>query len=244
MSLISSTLGEVRLGRDLTPSYIAFASVDPFGDNGIGGIALLLGGLGSGVLTQTRADNEVSYILPPDLGGVFGQLAVAPGENVPGAKYKGGLLGWNNTSVLVQAAYAETTITTDKYKQTIVSGSYDFGAAKLFAGYTHAKYRVTDQQYYLLGVWVPVGVGLFRASYTASDLKGPVVAGQALSSADDANRIALGYVYNLSKRTAVYTTVARIHNKGASKVVFNGGPSGIKAGETSQAFDLGLRHSF
>lgn len=183
VSLSSSTLGEVKLGRDITPSYIAFASVDPFGDNGIGGISVLLSGLGSGVLTQTRADNQVSYILPSNLGGVIGQVAVAAGENVPGAKYTGGMVGWSGSTLLVQAAYAETTITTDKYKQTIVSGSYDFGPAKLFAGWTQGKYRVSEQQHYLLGVTVPVGLGLFRASYVASNLKDPAVAGQALSSA-------------------------------------------------------------
>lgn len=98
--------------------------------------------------------------------------------------------------------------------------------------------------HYLLGITVPVGPGVIRASYTAGNLTGPVVAGQALSSADDANRIALGYVHNLSKRTAVYTTLARLQNKGASRLAFHGGPSGIRGGETSKGFDLGLRHAF
>jgi predicted porin len=245
VSLGSKSLGEVRLGRDYSPSYTAIASlIDPFGDNGLGAITTMVSGLGSGVLTITRADNLVSYFLPDTLGGVFGQASVAPGENTVGAKYAGGTLGWVGGNVRVVGSYAETTITTDKYKQTMAGGSYDFGVARLSAELYRAKYKVSRQRLYFVAVSVPVGPGIIKASYSSSDLSGPAVPGQAVADADDARRLALGYVHNLSKRTALYATVASIQNKGASKVVLLGGPSGLKAGENSSGYEMGLRHSF
>ncbi|MDM0032448.1 porin [Variovorax sp. J22P271] len=244
VSLSSGALGEIKLGRDITPSYIAFATVDPFGDNGIGGVSVLLSALGSGALTLTRADNLVTYSLPANLGGFFGQVGVAPAEGVVGAKYAGGMVGWRNEKLLVNASYAETTIVADKYEQAVLAASYDFGPAKVSAEAVQGKYKVSKQNYYLLGVTVPVGAGLLRASYTFSEMEGPAVRGQALANGDDASRIAVGYIYYLSTRTALYTTVARIQNKGASKISFSGGPALLVAGGTLRGIDLGLRHAF
>lgn len=244
VSLSSQTLGEVRLGRDYSPSYSAHSANDPFLDNGIGGISALVNGLGSGVLTLTRADNLVSYFTPETLGGAFGQLSVAPGEGTVGAKYAGGTLGWRNDQARINLSYGETTITSDKFKQALIGGSYDFGMAKVWAELLQARYRSSKQAFYFLGVSVPVGAGLIRASYAASNLSGPVVSGQALANADDANRIAGGYAYNLSKRSILYATAATLRNKGASRLALPGGPSGIKAGERSRGLEMGLRHAF
>jgi predicted porin len=61
---------------------------------------------------------------------------------------------------------------------------------------------------------------------------------------DDASQFALTYLYNLSKRTALYGTGARLSNKGASKLILATGAAGMKAGETSTGFEAGIRHSF
>lgn len=244
VSLSSKDYGELRLGRDYTPSYNAMVAADPFLDNGIGGISVLLNGLGSGVLTLTRADNQASYLLPEATSGVFGQVSAAAGENTPGAKYAGAMLGWRNSQIRAVASYAETTITSDKYKLAQVGGSYDFGVVKLSAHVLQARYRSSKQALYFAGAAVPVGLGQIRASFTASDLKGPAVAGQALASADDAHRFALGYFYNLSKRSIVYASAASLKNKSASRLVLPGGPAGLKAGENSRGFEMGLRHAF
>jgi predicted porin len=66
----------------------------------------------------------------------------------------------------------------------------------------------------------------------------------------------LGYVYNLSKRTSVYTNYASIDNGGnsvlGSRYAVNSGTavsSGIttaafKSGETSKGYEFGIRHDF
>ncbi len=66
------------------------------------------------------------------------------------------------------------------------------------------------------------------------------------TNADDANQIAVGYVYNLSKRTALYGTASRIKNKGAAdfRVGNTSNAPGSAAGGTSSGVEAGLRHSF
>ena len=63
------------------------------------------------------------------------------------------------------------------------------------------------------------------------------------TSSDDADQIALGYIYHLSKRTAVYSTVARVRNKGAAAFAVDSKPA-LVAGQDSTGFELGLRHIF
>ncbi|WP_374669427.1 porin, partial [Ramlibacter sp.] len=55
-------------------------------------------------------------------------------------------------------------------------------------------------------------------------------------------KIALGYVHNLSKRTAVYTTYARVRNSNGAAAALNGATTAANA--SSSGFDIGVRHSF
>ncbi|HWP11176.1 MAG TPA: porin, partial [Ramlibacter sp.] len=79
----------------------------------------------------------------------------------------------------------------------------------------------------------PVGAGEIRLSYSAYDY--------GVASAE-AKKYALGYVHNLSKRTALYATYAHLSNDGAAALSLNG--STTPAGGSSSGFDLGIRHSF
>jgi predicted porin len=57
----------------------------------------------------------------------------------------------------------------------------------------------------------------------------------------DANQYAIGYLYSLSKRTTLYTAIAKIKNKnGAGYTVGNN----TEPGSGDKAFDLGIRHAF
>jgi len=56
-------------------------------------------------------------------------------------------------------------------------------------------------------------------------------------------QIAVGAVYDLSKRTALYATYARLNNKdGWANTV--GSAATSAGGKDSRGFDLGIRHSF
>jgi predicted porin len=254
--------GEIRLGRDFVPTYTSWADYAVFGTNGSAGSnlfnnnTLTVSGSASpaagGAGTATRADNLVSYFLPSGLGGLIGQFSAAAGENVLGNKYYGGRLGYAAGPVSVQVGYGSTESATiggdDEYVRWNVGGSYDAGVVKILAYYIMGEQGPRESESYELGVSVPVGAGLIRASYAHVELSGATA---ALNG--DADRLALGYVHNLSKRTALYATVSQIDNSGAAN--YNIGQNGNSssggssvaaptAGGKSTGFDLGVRHNF
>jgi len=257
VALSDPRFGEIRLGRDYTPLFTAYGVYDPFGTNGLGSIvgagtaggASIISALGSGSQTLTRADNQVSYFLPGNLGGVYGQLAAAASEGVIGGRYEGGRLGWAGSGIDVSVGYEQTRVALDdRFKQMHIGAAYDFGVAKLSGQFLQSKYDSIaggdrKQRVFQLGATVPVGNGVIRADYIHGDMSGGAV-GSGYGDADDANQVTLGYYYNFSKRTAIYADVSQIRNKGASRLIVAAGNAGMKAGENSTGYDFGLRHSF
>jgi predicted porin len=239
VSLLSDSLGELRLGRDQVPTWTAVGDFDVFGTNGIGDTATTYAALG-GVDTRARADNMVAYFLPSSLGGLYGNLSLAAGEGTPGRKYTGARLGWRSGPFDVTAAYAQTEVTTDDVELIVLGGAYDFGMLKLSGIFQEATYQDDEDTRYTLGVSVPFGQALLRASYTHTDGSGPVIGNR------DADSFALGGVYNLSRRTALYATYATIDNSGTANftVASISGRSMPRTEERSQGFEFGVRHSF
>lgn len=60
---------------------------------------------------------------------------------------------------------------------------------------------------------------------------------------DRADQLGVGYVYNLSKRTALYSTLAVINNKGNARFLAASAPAGVGGG-TSRGFEIGMRQEF
>lgn len=299
---LSGGFGELRLGRDYTPTFWNDTVFDPFGTNGVGtnlistantGFGTWLGGGTTSVPGFTnvtgsnyvRSSNSIGYFLPPNLGGFYGQVMYAfherdkfdPGTLTPTAlntqrtgRYVGGRFGYANGPLDVAAAYGQSTIgdnffvgTTTNVKTFNLGASYDFGVVKLFGEVSKAKNEVDTDSFllaqptdidlkgWLLGATVPVGPGLIRVAYSAVkyDFNLPVT---PFVTTDDpkANKFAIGYVHNLSKRTALYATVARIRNKNGAGLTL-GGPSFVTsfggaayAPKTSTGYDFGIRHAF
>lgn len=246
VSLSSTSLGELRLGRDFTPTYSSYSNYDAFGSNGVGAVDKFFPStLGTGnptIDTGTRADNLVSYFTPSGLGGFFAQVSVAAGEGTSGKRYVGGRVGYAAGPIEVSAAYGQTEVTPgpsgdEEFEVTTFGGSYDFGPAKLLGILGETKYGGLKVTVAELGVVVPIGSGLLRASYIKADSKG------GTTTDNDADQVALGYIHSLSKRTAVYTTVARVSNDGAARFAVASTPTPV-AGRDSTGFEVGLRHSF
>ena len=253
VSLIGN-FGEVRLGRDYTPTYTGYTDYDPFGDNGVGASSKFdapLGVLRDGATSQssgqgTRADNQIAYFLPGNLSGIYGRASVASGEGTAGKKYAGGRLGYAAGPLDVSASYGQYTVAPllgdDKFKTADFGASYDFGVAKAMGYYTESKFAAQKIASYSLGVIVPVGLGQIKAAYTHANASGTNAAGFNVD-ANDADQVALGYVYNLSKRTAVYGTGAYVKNKGNATFAVASTPT-LVAGAKSTGLELGIRHSF
>ena len=244
---LMGNFGEVRLGRDLDPSYLNLAN-EAFGNLGTGSLLNFVTGLGSGVTTIVRADNMVAYHTPATLGGFFGSAAVAAGEGVPGGKYKAGRVGYAAGPIFVAAATGDTqTATKDDYKLTNLAASYDLGVAKVFGLYNVQKWGNLDQKLFGLGAHVPLGSFVLRGSVVRVNQSGRTLANVS-TDANDANLAALGGVYYLSKRTALYSTVSRISNKGTAAFSVSGGagvvPAALATGKNSSGYEFGLRHGF
>ena len=243
---LSGNFGELRLGRDFTPTYLGYSDYDPFGDNGVAASSKFDSSLGTTRDTGTRADNQIIYLTPGNLGGFYGRAAVAAGEGTSGKKYYGARAGYAAGPLDVSAAYGQTTVTAilgdDKFKTFDVGASYDFGVVKATSYFTQSKSANQKLQVYSIGAIVPVGVGQIKAAYTHANASGTNAAGVNVD-ANDADQVALGYIYNLSKRTAVYTTAAYVKNKGNATFAVASAPA-IGAGQKSTGFELGLRHAF
>ena len=67
---------------------------------------------------------------------------------------------------------------------------------------------------------VPIGAGQVKLSYQKANVDG--TAGAADVSDNDGYQLGLGYVHNLSKRTALYATYSRISNSGDATFVVPG----------------------
>ncbi len=231
--------GEVRLGRDYTPTFWNNTIFDGFGTNGLGdsshvGISLLQP-------TFVRADNSIGYHLPANIGGLYGQFMVAAPEGVNTGKYIGGRVGFAAGPFDIAAAYAQSGITgtTEKAKTANIGGSYDLGVVKLMGYYDQTKQQTAKLTRVSGSVVVPMGQGEIRGSYSQGKLNTAPTA--------KAQQLALGYTYNLSKRTAVYGTVAQVSNKGAAQASVAGGTSQSAlptAGGKSKGFEVGVRHFF
>jgi predicted porin len=249
---LEGNFGELRLGRDFTPQYVSLSAFDPFGDNGVGSTQLVASSLGG--FTKTRASNTISYFLPGNLNGFYGQVQGYLGENASNSVVSGttisnknngrglgGRAGYATGPIDVAIAYAKTTAdtaTTGDIKAFNVAGSYNFGVAKLSAVYSKDKVERGDEgKGYLLGVSLPVGPGEVRGAWSTYKVT-PAAGGEDPKT----NKFALGYVHNLSKRTALYATVARLTNKGGASMALNGAVN--SANEKSTGYDLGIRHSF
>lgn len=274
---LSGAFGEVRLGRDYTPTYWNDSVFDPFGTNGVG--KNLVSTANGGMLNEnyTRASNSIGYFLPPNLGGAYGQVMYAFNENEKfdpailtpnepdtqrAGRYIGGRVGYATGPVDIALSYGESTVADDFFMGLTANvatwnlgASYDFGPVKLFGEYSDNRLRIDVQNLgmladpgakgWLLGATVPVGPGLIRASYSAVRYRG-----FELNEEPRADKFAIGYVHNLSKRTALYTTVARVNNKNGAGLTV-GGPAynvafdGVwTTPKSSTGYDIGIRHAF
>lgn len=230
--------GEIRLGRDYTPSFWNTTIFDPFGLVGVGSFGnLSINALGTGAATYVRADNSVGYFLPGNLGGFYGQVQTSAGEGIDANKQTSARVGFAAGPVNVAVSFGSTDTSPNKYKHNNVAGSYDFGFLNLMAQYDIVEAGSVDQKTWELGAVVPVGQGEFKAAYTNAERDNPTGADP------EAKQIAVGYVYNLSKRTAMYGTYSQIKNKNAAAFTVGAGP-GSSLNAKSTGYEVGLRHSF
>ena len=254
--------GEARLGRDYVPTYTNLATFDAYGAVGVGSILNIIGTsttgtLGSSAGTLQRADNAIQYFLPANLGGLYGSIMAAAGEGNTTAsgnnRYVGGRVGYATGPLEAAGAYSRTRIPgSDDLRVWNAGASFKLGVAKLSALYHRGDHDPSGlparrQKVWAVGANVSIGQGEIRATYQRSDVGGGTVVG--LRDQDDARLYAVGYIHNLSKRTAFYADLGRLQNRGRSQLTIPGGTLagsnfGTVDNRDSTALALGVRHSF
>jgi len=245
VSLMGS-FGEVRLGRDYTPDFWNHTVYDPFGTNGVGSSVNVFGTF-NGAATLVRANNSVGYFLPA-MGGFGGQVMFAFGEDQPnqGNKHLAGRLTYAAGPLSAGIAYGKTDAELPgdgDWTRFNIGGSYNLGFANLMAQYNRGEGdggadNGKKQTLWLLGAVIPMGAHTFKLSYVDSNSSGSGI------DQRDANQIAAGYQYDMSKRTALYGTLSRVSNDAGAAYTAGGGGSGLTAGSDSTGFEIGIRHTF
>ena len=249
--------GEVRLGRDYTPTFWNNTVFDAFGTNGLGDSSHVLQ---STIGTFVRANNSIGYFLPSGIGGVYGQFMVAASEGASGptlfgttvganpGRYVGGRVGFAAGPFDVAAAYAtqrlDLTVGAPSQKTANIGGSYDLSVVKLMGYFARDTLSFTGvdrkENRGSFSAVVPFGQSEIHAGYSLSKLT-------TNGTSTKVDQFAIGYVYNLSKRTALYSTFARLNNKDTTTLSVAGGTAitaAPTAGGKSTGAEFGLRHFF
>jgi len=253
---LSNQWGELRLGRDYTPTFWSWTVFDPFGTNGVGnagnialGADLQTALAGTTYGTFVRANNMVSYILPNGAfgPGLYGQLSVAAGENARGNKYFGGRIGYAAGPFDIAGAYGVTDcldLSCDiDMTNWNIGGAWNFGFMKLSALFNEfsaeGNNNKAGRQNWYVGVTAPFGQWNVKASYGGTN-------GKDLLDKVDASQWAIGVDYNLSKRTALYATWASINNDNGARFVVSSQSAipSIGTNFNSTGGQIGIRHQF
>lgn len=227
---LSGDFGEIRAGRHKTATRTLVDEFDPFATSGMPGLHRIT------ARDRNRIDNQIGYYLPK-MGDFYANVEVSAGEgsNSSGtARSTAGRLGYKTKALHLSAGYGQFG-SSNKLKVTALGASYDFGGFALLA--QHAAYKQgTTHKVSNLGATVKLGQGKLIGSWG----KASGVAGS------EADLLAIGYDYSLSKRTTLYTTYGKIDNKTGASFSLAGaaGRALPVAGGNSTGYDFGIRHNF
>jgi predicted porin len=211
---LGGAFGDVRLGRirmplrDLSVGYSAFA------EDTVATTATF------GSQATDRANNAI-YYRSPSLGGlqVHAAIAAAEGQNTTPVTERpaGAAVSFGSGPISAAVAYDRNG---QNKKTKGIYASYDLGMAKLMGQFDQTdKFGVIPRERRAsLGALVPLGAATFKASFG--------------KRSGDKKQIGVGLDYSLSKRTLVYTDVAKWSGNGYTTL------------EKKTRADVGISHKF
>ena len=257
LSLTDRDLGELRMGRDYTPTH--WARFDPFGFVGIGSVqqltinasgnTVLKSAFGSNPNTVQRVSNSVQYLLPKNNLGFDGnvQYSFKEGGLASNDQHRayGARLGYRWDKLYVSGATMRTNdsnITNGSFKDNELGAIYDASVVKVYAAARKYEYLDASQTMTLLAAEAPFGPHEVKAMWMRA--KGGGTIGAANLDSNRADQFSLGYVYNFSKNTRLFATYATVRNKGGSRFAVLGALATTANGQSSSGFEAGMNKSF
>jgi len=245
---LSGDWGTYKMGRQYNPIRTALESVSPFEIGLAGNILTIFDAHGE------RSDNMANYTLP-NMHGFSGQVAYSLGKDPSTTGSVGKQWGFSTNytrgpaNVVLAYHHSDLTSSTTPYtdngnkKTTMLGGTYDFGMVKAHAAYAWNKGENLsgvdnlDTRDMMVGVTVPVNsVSRVLASYMRKDNK--------LTSNADTNIWSIGYTYDLSKRTNLYASYAKLTNDAAAKLAIKDAVGTINNDYDPSTINFGIRHKF
>ncbi|WP_028999970.1 porin [Azohydromonas australica] len=251
VSLASASLGELRLGRQYALHDEVNAVNNPFGSTTVLTPTYPVSTGGTNPAARSvklpffvdgpRVDNAVQYI-SPTFAGFRAQAMVAASEgqantittpNSVVPRYEAVKLSYFKGPINVAVSYDQNrngSIPGTHDKVLNIAANYDFGMAKVFAGYQLSKeltpigmaysgvpsfnnivpansttgaFPLDELKGYIVGVAVPIGSTTLGAVYTRVKYSN---VGDTLSA--DLGKFAVGATYGLSKQTTLYAAAS------------------------------------
>jgi predicted porin len=257
---LKGAFGTITLGRQNNMTYLSGLKSDVLGPN--------LFGTGSvdGYLPNARTDNAIGYLgvfSGVTIGATysFGRDASAAGGpaatncagevagNSKACRQVTGLLGYDGQGFGVNVTYdllngntgaaGGLTSSNNDDKRITANGYVMLGATKVGGGVIDRKTRavtgLSESDMYYLGISHPLSPQV--------TLDGEAIYRDQKNSNADATLIAARATYALSKRTALYTSIGWVRNKGLSAVALDSGGT-VGVGKNQTGIIAGLKHTF
>lgn len=242
---LSGDWGAVSLGRVVNLTVENYSRIDPFGQYSVAS------GLSAYYFLRTELlSNAVRYDSPVWKGVSFGAsytLGADSRDNLlaDGDDYNDGYnlsVKYDNGPVLAMANYNRLADSNNSYTWNL-GGAYTFGDATVSLGYEKNRDKSLgdsmDFDTWIAGLKYRIGRGTVNASYNRADIDDGAYNGHA-------NKYALGYTYDLSRRTSLYGIVAftDYHDEHGAWYFGNRQNARGKYDDSVTGLQIGITHRF
>ena len=257
---LGTPYGTVTLGRQYGSLYALSAEFSEFSNNNIGASTAVIGGFGgyepvrganasaTGNGGPARVNNSVKFE-SVRFGGFSAGALMGLGEvagNTSGNRVGDVYARYTDAGFDAMLSYVDdkAEVTGANVRTTSAAAAYSFGPARVTGGVISVDDRSVanaDGEGYWVGGSYRVGSNLFKAQYVQSKLKHAVVDGKTKA-------FGVGYQYDLSKRTSLYSSLTQFKNEGVGYTARAAGSfsSGVTSATDADIteFAAGIRHSF
>lgn len=258
---LGSSLGTLTVGRQYGSLYTLSSDFSEFSNNNVGASTAVIGGFGGyepvrGANTSVtgnggpaRVNNSIKFE-SARFGGFSAGALLGLGEvagNTGGNRLGDVYVRYSDKGIDAMLSYVDdkAELTNASVRSTSGAASYTFGPARVTGGVISVDDRsvanADGEGYWLGGSYRYLGVHLVKAQYIESKLKNAPVDAKTKA-------FGIGYQYDLSKRTALYTSVTQFKNEGAGYVPRAAGSFGngvvTAADPDITEFVAGVRHAF
>lgn len=230
---LKNSWGTLQAGRDWSPTYETFTGkFDPFGVS----IGIGLNYAGSTNTNGIRVSNSIAYVSPLLANALSFKLQHWFGEGANDSYGSGDGIRLNYAlgKLVAEASYASTKLATGSAIYRNLGANYTWGDTTASMNFIHDQQALVKAEGWLIGLRHRIGTDEIRASYSTIENNGV--------NNPKAGKIALGYVHNLSKRSALYGTAAYIKNRNGGS--FTAASYRTLANRSMTGVEVGFRHNF